>query len=122
MSNRRTLARLTASWAVLSALAASATAQELTPAERALVDSTALAALATSGPPSASIAVVRGGKIVYEHAYGEGRTGMPATTSMRYAIGSVSKQFTSTAILLLVEEGKMSLDDKVARWFPHLTR
>jgi CubicO group peptidase (beta-lactamase class C family) len=34
----------------------------------------------------------------------------------------VSKQFTVTAILLLAEEGKLSLDDKVARWFPALTR
>ena len=41
---------------------------------------------------------------------------------MRYAIGSVSKQFTATAILLLQEDGKLSLDDKVAKWFPQLTR
>jgi D-alanyl-D-alanine carboxypeptidase len=41
---------------------------------------------------------------------------------MRYAIGSVSKQFTATAILLLAEEGKLSLDDRVSRWFPQLTR
>ena len=41
---------------------------------------------------------------------------------MRYAIGSVSKQFTATAILLLAEEGKLSLHDKVAKWFAPLTR
>jgi CubicO group peptidase (beta-lactamase class C family) len=41
---------------------------------------------------------------------------------MRYAIGSVSKQFTATAVLLLAEDGKLSLDDKVAKWFPELTR
>jgi D-alanyl-D-alanine carboxypeptidase len=41
---------------------------------------------------------------------------------MRYAIGSVSKQFTATAVLLLAEEGRLSLDDKVAKWFPRLTR
>ena len=46
----------------------------------------------------------------------------PATPAMRYAIGSVSKQFTATALLLLAEEGKLSLDDKVATWFPQLTR
>ena len=45
-----------------------------------------------------------------------------ATTSMRYSIGSVSKQFTATAILMLAEEGKLSLDDKVSRFVPGLTR
>jgi CubicO group peptidase (beta-lactamase class C family) len=99
-----------------------AAAQQLTPAERVRIDSAALAVLAATGAPSASVAVVRGGEIVYEHAWGEGRTGTPATPAMRYAIGSVSKQFTATAILLLAEEGKLSLDDKVARWYPRLTR
>ena len=41
---------------------------------------------------------------------------------MRYSIGSISKQFTSVALLLLAEEGKLSLDDRVAKWFPELTR
>jgi CubicO group peptidase (beta-lactamase class C family) len=106
----------------LVALATSAAAQQLTLAERARIDSAALAVLSATGAPSASVAVVRGGNIVYEHAYGEGRTGTPATPAMRYSIGSVSKQFTAAAILLLAEEGKLSLDDKVSRWFPRLTR
>ncbi|MEP6590463.1 MAG: serine hydrolase domain-containing protein [Gemmatimonadota bacterium] len=97
-------------------------AQQLTSIERSQIDSAAIAVLAGTGAPSASVAVVRGGQIVYEQAYGQGRTGTPATPAMRYAIGSVSKQFTATAILLLAEEGKLSLDDKVARWFPKLTR
>jgi CubicO group peptidase (beta-lactamase class C family) len=41
---------------------------------------------------------------------------------MAYSIGSVSKQFTSTAILMLVEQGKLSLDDTVAKFLPTLTR
>jgi CubicO group peptidase (beta-lactamase class C family) len=102
--------------------AAPAAAQQLTPAERARIDSTARAVLAATGAPSASVAVVRGGQLVYEQAYGEGRSGTPATPAMRYAIGSVSKQFTAAAILLLAEAGKLSLDDKVSRWFPRLTR
>src|SRR5436189_1261277 len=41
---------------------------------------------------------------------------------MRYSIGSISKQFTAAALLLLQEQGKLSLDDKVAKFIPNLTR
>ena len=41
---------------------------------------------------------------------------------MQYSIGSISKQFTAAAILLLTEEGKLSLDDSVAKYLPGLTR
>ena len=41
---------------------------------------------------------------------------------MRYSIGSISKQFTATAVLLLAEQGKLSLDDPVSRFVPNLTR
>src|SRR5262249_30842577 len=60
----------------------------------------------------------------YVHAYGSARLEppTPATTAMRYSIGSISKQFTAAAVLLLMQEGKLSLDDKVARWRPDLTR
>ncbi len=97
-------------------------AQQLSATERAAIDSSARAVLQSTGAPSASIAVVRDGHIVYEQAYGQGRIDTPATPAMRYAIGSVSKQFTATALLLLAEEGKLSLDDKVGKWFPQLTR
>ena len=122
MMQLRRLARLPARLALALALAAPAAAQQLTPVERARIDSAALAVLAGTGAPSASVAVVRGGELVYERAWGDARTGTPATPAMRYAIGSVSKQFTATAVLLLAEEGKLSLDDSVARWFPELTR
>ncbi|HET9384443.1 MAG TPA: serine hydrolase domain-containing protein [Gemmatimonadales bacterium] len=103
-------------------LSGRAAAQQLTAAERSQVDSGAVAVLRSSGAPSASIAIVRGGQIVYERAYGNGRGTTTATPSMRYAVGSVSKQFTAAAILLLAEEGKLSLTDPVAKWFPQLTR
>jgi D-alanyl-D-alanine carboxypeptidase len=105
-------------------LSTPAAAQQLSPAERAQIDAGTLAVLAATGAPSAAIAIVRGGEIVYERAYGDARIDpqTPATPSMRYAIGSISKQFTATAILLLAEEGRLSLHDKVAKWFPQLTR
>ena len=101
-----------------------AIAQPLTQAERDTIDAGVRAALESTGAPSASIAVVRGGQIVYENAYGAGRIDpqTAARPEMRYAIGSVSKQFTAAAILLLQEDGKLSLDDRVAKWFPNLTR
>jgi CubicO group peptidase (beta-lactamase class C family) len=116
------LSRSVACLALLTIAAAPAPAQQLTPAERARIDSAARTVLAGTGAPSVSVAVVRGGQLVYEQAYGEARVGIPATPAMRYAIGSVSKQFTAAAILLLAEDGKLSLDDKVSRWFPRLTR
>jgi D-alanyl-D-alanine carboxypeptidase len=80
--------------------------------------------LEKTGAPSASIAIVRDGRTVYVQAYGDARLEpkLPAEPSMRYAIGSVSKQFTAAAILLLQQDGKLSLDDKVAKYFPDLTR
>ena len=74
--------------------------------------------------PSASVAVVQGGKIVYIHAYGLARIhpDKAATPEMRYSIGSISKQFAAAAILLLQEQGKLSLDDAVGKYVPGLTR
>jgi CubicO group peptidase (beta-lactamase class C family) len=80
--------------------------------------------LAETGVPSASLAIVRGDHLAYSHAYGYARLDprLPARSEMRYSIGSISKQFTATAILMLAEEGKLSLDDPVSRFLPSLTR
>jgi CubicO group peptidase (beta-lactamase class C family) len=96
----------------------------LDPGLRSAIDAAAQEALASTGAPSASIAVVRDGRVAYLQAYGSARLDppAPAATSMRYSIGSVSKQFTATAILMLAEEGKLSLDDPVGRFVPGLTR
>lgn len=97
---------------------------ELSPELRGKIDKLAADTLAKSGVPSASIAVVRDGKIVYLNAYGSARLEpkTPATSGMRYSIGSISKQFTAAALLLLQEQGKLSLDDKVSKFIPDLTR
>lgn len=89
----------------------------------AKIDKIATNALAKSGVPSASIAVVRDGKLVYARAYGDARLDpkTPAMPAMRYSIGSISKEFTAAAILMLQQQGKLSLDDRVARFFPGLT-
>jgi D-alanyl-D-alanine carboxypeptidase len=88
------------------------------------IDSTVQQAVASTGIPSASIAIVQNAAITYLHASGQGTIapGRPALPSMRYSIGSISKQFTATAVLLLAEQGKLALDDPVSNFVPNLTR
>ncbi|MGH7582157.1 MAG: serine hydrolase domain-containing protein [Gemmatimonadales bacterium] len=107
------------------AVATQARAQTALPATmQSAIDSAAREVLARTGAPSASVAVVRDGRVVFAAAYGMTHLepALQATPAMRYSIGSVSKQFTATAMLLLAERGKVSLDDKVGRWLPDLTR
>jgi len=96
----------------------------LAPEIRAKIDAAAQQVLFSTGVPSASVAIVQDGRIVYLRAYGDARLDprVPAKSGMRYSIGSISKQFTATAILMLAEQGKLSLDDPVARFVPDLTR
>ena len=88
------------------------------------VDSIASAVLEATGVPSASIAVVQHGRLAYANAYGKASlaSNTAATPAMRYGIGSISKQFTAAAVLLLAEQGKLSLDDPVSKYVPGLTR
>ena len=105
-------------------LAALAQGDLLTAEQKAAIDTAAAKALEASGVPSASVAVVKSGRLAYVKAYGSAKLepAMPAVPEMRYAVGSISKQFTATAILLLQQDGKLKLDDKVARFLPNLTR
>jgi CubicO group peptidase (beta-lactamase class C family) len=105
-------------------LAAAAAHAQLTPDTEAKVAAAAEKALHDTGVPSASVGIAQNGKVVYTRAFGLANITppKPAEPRMAYPIGSISKQFTATAALLLQQEGKLSLDDKVAKYFPELTR
>ncbi|MET9573230.1 serine hydrolase domain-containing protein [Streptomyces virginiae] len=60
------------------------------------------------------------GERVAAAAAGETMTGIPATTDMRFRIGSVAIPYMTTELLKLVDEGKVALDDKLSRWRPDL--
>jgi CubicO group peptidase (beta-lactamase class C family) len=72
--------------------------------------------------PGACVAVLRNGVPLLRRAYGlsnlEGR--VPAIPATNYRLASLTKQFTAAAILLLAEDGRLSLDDAVRRWLPTL--
>jgi CubicO group peptidase (beta-lactamase class C family) len=103
-------------------LAGPALAAPLSADQKARIDAFVAETLKSTGVPSASIAVVTDGKLDYTRAYGEQRKdGAAATTTARYPIASVSKQFTAAALLALAEDGKLSVDDRVSKYLPGLT-
>jgi D-alanyl-D-alanine carboxypeptidase len=119
------LAAMCAACAIASsAQVSSQVVDTLSPGLRAKVDRIAAQVLEQTGVPSASVAIVQHGKLAYTHAYGLAHLSppKPASPEMRYSIGSISKQFTAAAILLLQEEQKLSLDDPVSKYVPGLTR
>lgn len=80
-----------------------------------VVDRVAPRVMAERHIPGAAIVVVQGDRIVFAKGYGAGID--PATT--RFRIGSVTKLFTATAILQLVESGRLRLDDDVRQLLTH---
>ncbi len=97
---------------------------QLSPDLKTKIDTAVQQVLTTTGVPSAQVGIAEGGKLVYTAAFGKARLDptLDAAAAMHYPVGSISKQFTAACILLLVQDGKMTLDDPVARWFPELTQ
>ena len=81
------------------------------------------AELRERGAPGASIAVVRGGRVVWQKALGvrSAETGEPMTTETLVRIGSVTKTVTAVTALLLEQSGRLSLDAPVGTVAPDLT-
>jgi D-alanyl-D-alanine carboxypeptidase len=71
-----------------------------------------------------SVVIVKDGQVVLAKGYGKRslQDGRPVEADTIFAIGSVSKQFTCVAALLLAEDGKLSVNDPVAKYYPNLTR
>ena len=84
------------------------------------VDRFVAAEMARMHIPGVSLAVVRAGKIVKARGYGMAdlEHEIPVTPQTVFKIGSVSKQFLATGIMLLVQDGRLTLDDPVAKHFP----
>jgi len=99
-------------WIVLLAL--STAAQNLTPQFDEYFD-----ALVTQNGFNGAVLVAREGKIVYAKGAGWARVelNLPNTPQTRFRIGSITKQFTAAAILLLQERGKLSVGDPVCKFF-----
>jgi D-alanyl-D-alanine carboxypeptidase len=79
-----------------------------------------LTALYPAAEPGAAILVARDGQVLMRKAYGSASVelGVPLRPEHVFRLGSITKQFTAVAVLMLVDEGKVSLDDEVTKYFP----
>ena len=101
---------------LLTVSAARATAQA--PAADS-VDRLVAAEMARLHIPGVAVAVVRAGKVLRAQGYGMAdlEHGIPVTPQTVFKIASVSKQFLATGIMLLAQDGRLSLDDSIAKYF-----
>ena len=87
---------------------------------RTRIDALLRGAIAHHGIRAAIVQATVAGRPVITKAYGDSMTGVPATTKMHFRNGAVAISYMSTLLLRLVDEGKVSLDDPVSEWLPHL--
>src|SRR3954464_9457163 len=86
--------------------------------EKSVVDAYVRAQMDRLHVPGLSLAVVKDGVVVYENAYGLANVelNVPVTSDAVFQIQSITKTFTAGAVMMLVEEGKVGLDDPVGKY------
>lgn len=106
---------------VATLLSAAVPAAAETPSEKA---DALLSGLIQTNDPGVAVLVVQNGKILFEKGYGlaDLEHHVPVTPQTIFRIGSVTKQFTATAILKLQEEGRLSINDKLSKYIPDFPR
>lgn len=83
------------------------------------VDAYVLAQIASQHLAGVSVSVVKDNNLVFAKGYGKANleVNTPATRDTMYEIGSITKQFTATGIMMLVEERKVGLDDPISKYY-----
>ena len=107
-------------WPLLTLLLLAPTAEAQTRAVVDSIDGFVRSELARQRVPGMSVAVLRGDSMLLARGYGYANVEhhVPATDSTVYPVGSVSKQFTAAAIVMLSEQGRLRLDDPITRYLP----
>lgn len=106
--------------AIATATAADAPTSKLDARTVQRIDDLVAIAMAHQSVPAISLAIARNGAVLYARGYGyrELTQKRPADANTIYNIASVTKQFTAACIMLLQQDGKLSIDDSLARYYP----
>lgn len=74
--------------------------------------------------PGLALAIIKNGKLIYKRGYGTANLehNIPISSTTVFRLGSTSKQFTATSIILLAEQGKISLDDDICKYLPEMQK
>lgn len=109
-------------WAALNC--STVHAEALRPETIEAIDAAMAEPIASGWTAGGAVGVMRHGEIVFSRGYGLANleTATPVTPDTVFRIGSVSKQFTAAAVLLLAQDGKLSLDDRVQQYLPQFPR
>src|SRR5215510_13497017 len=104
--------------ALLLLAAATPASAELTDAQRAELDTRIEHIRQHARVPGLAVGILDGGVAVYSRGFGvrDVATKQPVTTDTRFHIASISKTFTTTAVMQLIEEDKLHLNDRIERW------
>ena len=72
--------------------------------------------------PGAAVVIVKDGSVVYQHGYGYANLEhrIPITPQTPFDVASVAKQFTGLSVAMLIQQGKLSLDDDIRKYLPDI--
>jgi CubicO group peptidase (beta-lactamase class C family) len=117
----RRLAWIFCFWAVLYSGVSAAPIHELTAEQMTAIDRYVAAEMRREHVPGIAVGIYSRGQILLAKGYGLANIelNVPVKAETIFQSGSVGKQFTSAAIMMLVEEGKLGLDDSIVKYFPN---
>jgi CubicO group peptidase (beta-lactamase class C family) len=106
------------------AVPASSAPRRITPTIEEQIDAAAKQEVNSGRVAGAAVAVLRNGKLVFTRGYGRANLELaaPVTPKTVFRIGSLTKQFTGAGVLLLAEQGKLKVDDKLSLYLPDFPR
>lgn len=121
MTRRSQLMLLAGALLLLASVSDGASARDRSSPDLDAVDRYIERQMAANSVPGLALAITRGDKVIYLKGYGTAGDGEPMTPRTQFYIASLSKGFTALAVMQLVEEGKVGLDEPVRTYLPDFT-